>query len=49
MNKISSTYPYGLKTVLKAAPVFVTYFIFSTLFCTAVYDVVYHPKDRIER
>ena len=46
---VNTNYPYGLKSVLKAAPSFVTYFIFTSLFCTAIYDIVYHPKDRIER
>lgn len=45
----NSVYPYPLRTILKGSPALITYFIFSSLFCTSIYDVIYHPHDRIEK
>lgn len=42
-------YPVAIKSLLKAAPIFTVYFAFGSIFCTCIYDVIYHPHDRIER
>ncbi|KAL4479487.1 hypothetical protein ABPG72_011809 [Tetrahymena utriculariae] len=46
---VNTAYPTPLKTILKTTPAFVVYFIFGLGFSTVIYDVIYHPKDRIER
>ena len=49
-NDFATTkYPILLKTILKTTPAFCVFFIFGGLFCTAIYDIIYHPHDRIER
>jgi hypothetical protein len=46
---VNTAYPAPIKNVLKAAPVMVIFMGFGLAFCTTVYDVIYHPKDRIEK
>jgi hypothetical protein len=46
---VNTAYPAPIKNILKATPAFVMYFLFSSLFVTALYDVVSHPHDRVER
>ncbi len=46
---VNATYPIAIKTILKTTPAFVCYFLFSSLFCTALYCTVYHAHDRIEK
>mmetsp|Transcript_17192 Transcript_17192/g.2375 ORF Transcript_17192/g.2375 Transcript_17192/m.2375 type:complete len:81 (+) Transcript_17192:61-303(+) len=48
-NGATTKYPIWLKTVLKTTPAFCVFFMFGGLFCTAIYDIIYHPHDRIER
>lgn len=46
---VNTAYPIPLKTILKTTPAFVVYFVFSLGFTTCIYDIIYHPHDRIER
>ena len=49
MNNPPGVYPVPIKSIMKATPSLIVYFIFSTLFCTCLYDNIYHAHDRIER
>lgn len=42
-------YPPGLKTILKAGPVIVVFTAFGVLFPTMLYNVVYHPHERVPK
>lgn len=47
MVRPNFAYPPGLKTVLKCAPVCIFYFLFGSVFSLAMYNILYHPHERI--
>ena len=46
---VNHSYPAELKTLLKASPSCMMFMGFGLLFTTAIYAVLYHPHDRIEK
>lgn len=45
----NTSYPAPLKTVLKVGPVLVVMSTLGLLFPVCLYDMLYHPHERLER
>lgn len=45
----NSSYPIPLRTVLKIAPVCMVMTTLATLFPVALYDILYHSHERIDK
>lgn len=44
-----NAYPSAIRTLLKTGPAFVVYTLFGMAFTGAIYAIIYHPHDRIEK